>query len=161
MAFTQTFLQLVKQRLAFLGDTDDTMVTNFIEEQRYLLQSAFGFDNTQVDDEAEYSAIQKMLIADLSAIEIIDRRIIQNMEGTEGAAATGSKRLKKGVADVVEAEFSYLKASDGTALLMQAEQVHANLKEKACGRAGQLGIKLAFCRSKPVRPPFTVKSRES
>ena len=143
----QNILGMVRSRLPFLavGAPIDTVINNFITEQFYYLQKWTLLSDTDVEDETKYSAIQKMLVAELVCVELINKKVIEDVAGAGGAAGTAGKQLKRGKADVVEAEFQYGKSSDGTFMGKTAEQLEKDHAQKACEYAATLDYSLPMC----------------
>lgn len=148
---------LVKNRLPFLADTQETtdLINDFKTEVYYFLSNFTKYEDPDIEDDSKYDGTLRLLVVELVSLEIINRKILLNMEGSKGSAGTGARRLKKGKADVVEGEFHYFKAEDGSALLMQAEKLLPEIKMKACQYAGLLKYRLPMCLKKTYTvPPF-------
>lgn len=126
------------------GSFDNT-IDNFTFEKFYYLQSFTQLNNVDVEDETKYSVMQKMLIAELVCVELLTRKTLENVAGVNGQAASAGKRIKKGKADVVEAEFDYGKASDGTFLGKTSAELIEEHSKKACEYAAILGYNLPMC----------------
>lgn len=146
---------MVKQKLPFLPDgstiipglgiTLDTKLDNLITEQYYYLQKYTQLSDVDVETEAKYTPLQRMLIAELSAYHGINDKALTNVAGSAGTEGDGGKRIKKGKADVVEAEFEYQKSKDGNFLGGTTEELKANFARRACEISAQLGYNLPFC----------------
>lgn len=163
---------MVKQNLPFMpigttivpgiGLTVDEKIDNIIIEQYYYLQSFTKKSDTDVEDETKYSNMQKMLIAQLVSYYFVSDGALQNVAGSAGSAGTAGKRIKKGKADVVEAEFDYGKSTDGTFLGGTTESFAMKFGQKACEYAAILKYKLplcvdlGFCKIKSNPMPFMV-----
>ena len=168
----QTIRKMVKQNLPFLPDgatvipgidiSVDDKIDNIIIEQYYYLQSFTGLSDADVEIETNYTNTQRMLIAQLVSYYGINDETLKNVGGSAGAGSTAGKRIKKGKADVVEAEFDYGKSSDGTFLGATTEQLSNKFAQKACEYATILKynlpfcIDLGFCKNKSNPMPFMV-----
>lgn len=143
----QNILGMVRSRMVYLpvSATIDTEIGNFTIEQFYYLQKWTILDDNEVEDESKYKALQKMLVAELVCIELLSKKTLSNIAGENGGEATAGKRIKRGKADVVEAEFDYAKYSDGTFLGKTAEQLISDHAKKACEYAATLGYNLPMC----------------
>jgi len=142
-----TLIQMVKNNLPFLptDNSKDAVIQQYIIEAMYYLQPWTLLSNTDVEDESKYSSLQKMLIAQLVGCNLITNQALLNVGGAGGGSGTGAKRIKKGKADVVEAEFDYGKADDGSFLGLSAEKFLNNCKMKACEYAATLNYSLPMC----------------
>jgi len=151
-------LQMVKNRLPFIpaDNSLDATINSFILEQFYYLQKWTGIDNNYVEDEAQYTGLQKMLVAELVCYELLERKTIENVGGVNGSAPSGAKRIKKGKADVVEAEFDYAKASDGGFLGATATELMKESASRACDYAATLGYTLPLCQKLGLCPALDV-----
>lgn len=168
----QNILTMVKLKLPFLPDgstlipnlglTVDDKLNSSIFEQYYYLQGFTKLIDADVDTEANYNNLQKMLITELVCYYSISDKALVNVAGTNGASGTAGKRIKKGKADVVEAEFDYGKSSDGTFLGMTTEQLMMKFAQRACEIAALLKYNLplcealGFCKAKAHPMPFMV-----
>lgn len=152
-------LELVKNRLPFmpLDGSCDEKAEDFKLEQYYYLQSYCNISDADVEEDSSYTGLKRMLVADLVAYYLIVREVVKITGGEDGGAATGSKHIKKGKADVVEAEFEYSKASDGNTIAMETKKLVEELRIGICTKAQTIGFHLeVFCGvKKPVRAkPF-------
>jgi len=143
----QTILEMVKGKMPFLptDNSMDSKLEQFKLEQFYYLQKWTNIVDADVEDETKYSGLQKMLVSELVIIETLNRKVLETVGGVNGASGSAGKRIKKGKADVVEAEFDYGKASDGTFLGKTAEQLAGDHAKKACEYAMTLGYSLPMC----------------
>jgi len=150
---------MVKDRLPYLSDPSNDPI---IERQRvmicYLIQSETGkSDAADVETESNYTAYQNMLIAAMVCYQLLKNKIVLNMagDGTSGSSGGGSKVLKRAKADVVEAEFQIIKASDGSSFLMASDAFMADLLLEICGMARKLSYSIPWCVcDDPVIPAF-------
>lgn len=139
-------LEIVKKELPYLTTSDDASISTCICVSQWELQPYIGLDDTDTEDESKYSNRQNILVAYYTAYGMICKKVLLNMEGnTESGIAINNKTLKKAKADVVEAEFTVGKASDGSKLLMTAEKIKEGLAKKTCQVAASLGITLPMC----------------
>lgn len=152
----QNILGMVRSRLPFLPVSIqiDADIAEFTLEQFYYLQKWTKKTDAEVEDENNYSGLQKMLVAELVCCEFISKKILETVGGSAGADPTQSKRIKKAKADVVEAEFDYGKASDGTFMGMTGEQLFTLHAKKACEYAATLGYSLPMCVEYGYCKPF-------
>ena len=137
-------LDLVKNRLPFLSASDDVLVNDFITETYYYLQSYLAKPDADVETEASYTGLQRMLIADMTAYDLVKRKAIQTTGGTAGAAPE-TKILKRAKADVTEAEFVVTTARDGSLIQISTTDFLATLKEAICHKASALLLTLPLC----------------
>lgn len=140
----RALLDMVKDRLPFLP-TDNTMddtINGFITDQEYSIQTWTKLSDDDVETEAKYKQLQKMLIAELVCYGLLDRQVIKVVGGVNGSIATPGKRIKSGTADVVNAEFDYGKAQDGAFLGQTADTIKKDHGLKACEYAIALGYNL-------------------
>ena len=147
---------LQKQPFLVAGTDTTTLVGNIKVEEQYYLQPYTLLNDTDVVDDTKYSNLQLLLVTEMICCEIIKKQTLQNVEGSGGTPGTGAKRIKKGKADVVEAEFDYGKASDGNFLGGTAEELLLQHTRKACEYARMLKYTLPLCigvLETPIIPP--------
>ncbi len=138
--------EIVKKELPYLVDADDPTIDNCIIITQYQLQPYLDIEDADVEDEANYTNRQNILVAYHTAFDMICQKIILNMEGnTQSSIAASNKTLKKAKADVTEVEFQVGKASDGNKLLMESKDLKKNLQKKTCNVASSLEIILPLC----------------
>ncbi len=155
----KSVLELVKNKLPYLpADTSkDDLINDYKIEQYYFLQPYLNTAAANLENDNHYIGIARLLIVELVVYNMIVNKVLLNMEGSQGAAATGSKKIKKGKADVGEAEFEYANAADGNTLLMKTESLLPQVKQNICHYAATLKISLPMCvpESTKYRPiPF-------
>lgn len=141
-------LSLVKNRLTFATTILDATIEEFIVETQYSLQKYLKKQDAEVEDEAAYNALEKMLIADLTALAILQRKIIEFVAGdSEGNVKTV---LTKAKADVVEVNF------EQSGQKIDLVKIENNLKTSACEKAKMLGFTLPMCMGEAREPtkPF-------
>lgn len=137
----------------------DAQITAYKINTYYFLQSYLGIADVDVENDAIYTGVKRLLVAAMVAYDMIVNKVYENLGGNSTGTVqpgSGAQRIKKGKADVVEAEFDYSKASDGNALLMNTEKLLADLKAKICAYAVTLKINLPMCDcgDTEVCPPF-------
>lgn len=132
---------MVLNRIPFMvaGAASTELINDNTAEVFAELQVVLAKSDAEYLDEDNYLPKETSLIADMVGVQILYRRIISNMEGVAGAAATGNKILTKAKAGEAEAEFSLPKGGDGSTLLMTANQVMGKLMDDAMRKARNLG----------------------
>ena len=153
-------IDLVKCRLPFATDID-AKITSFTTEAFYLLHNVFGVFDPDIENETAYSPLQRTLIADYVAYILLMRKAIQTAGGTtSGEQGNGGKLLKRAKADVVESEFIYSTAADGSSVMIKTDELISELKQSICdkGRALNVNLPFTFCDCLPVDivPPFKI-----
>ncbi|HOZ81947.1 MAG TPA: hypothetical protein PLJ18_11525 [Niabella sp.] len=155
-----TVIQLVKERLPFIpnDNTYDARIESLKLEVYYALQHCTKLTDAEVEDDSKYTGLRRFLVARYVCYLLIYNKIIEVVGGVGGSAPSGNKRIKKGKADVVEAEFDYAKASDGTTLTMEATNLMNGLLKEICSYASTLKCSLPLCsgiiKSKGYGPAF-------
>lgn len=150
--------QLVKNRLPFLGTAHEAKIVAFTSEAFYFFQTYLKKPDEEVETEATYKPLERMLIADYVAYNLLVNKAIETTGGTDGEAPT-TKMVKRTKADVVETEFMTVKASDGTLIQIDAEKLIAQLQRDLCNKAYTLGVYLPMCgvpKSPGINVPFIV-----
>ena len=156
---------LVKNRLPFATDID-AKIEDFKTESFYYFQPYLLKTDMQVEMEGDYTPLERMMIADYTAYQLLVRKAVEGAGGTSGSGSgSGAKQLKKAKADVVETEFGYAKADEGSAILLKTDQLIADLKQSICDKAKAINLKqglainLPFCDCEEydVVPPFIVR----
>jgi hypothetical protein len=143
MAITPPTLEKsVFNRIPFLIDdeTNTVLIQDFAAEVMAELYRFMEIEEADMLDDTKYSVAQKSLIADLVSIQLLTRKVLFNGEGNGTSAGAGNKILKKGKAGETEAEFTALKASDGTRLLMEATSLISKFMSDALRKARSLGF---------------------
>lgn len=152
----KTILQMVYNRLPFLTVTEanSELIADFKQDVYYYLQPWTRITDELVEDDDTYTGLKRILVAEMTALNIVTRKVLIEMGGENGGAASGGKRLRKGKADVVEAEFEYAKASEGGAMITDMNSLLTELKTNRCNYARALGYSLPDCNNKlPVELP--------
>lgn len=152
---------LVKERLSFVPQTGwETKIESYRLQQCYFLEKWSGLvGETEIENPANYTGLKRMLVVELIIYNMIVEKVITTTGGSTDTSAPGegSKRIKKGKADVVEAEFDYAKAEDGTTIAMKTEQLIPELKENICRYSRTIGWAIpGFCKDgkKGIPQPF-------
>lgn len=140
----QDITTLVKHRLPFLHADYDAKIESFKTESFYFLQKYFGKDDNDVETESTYKPLERMLVADLTAYNLIVSKAIE-MTGGNGSTAPATKTIKRAKADVVETEFMNIKASDGTFIQLETGSLLQEIRRALCDKAAALGIGLPMC----------------
>lgn len=144
----RSVVDIVKADLPWLGVADDANIEAKRIEMTYLLQNQTGKSDADVEGEANYKALENMLFADMTAYHLAAAKAIENMEGNSSgtvSAGSGNKTLTKSKADVVEAEFTVIKASDGGRLIFNAETFMKNKLKDICDKSRALNIQNPMC----------------
>jgi len=162
----QTVEQLVKERLSFIPATGwETKIESYKLQMYYFLQKYLQVADADVENDAIYTGLKRMLVKELVVYNMIVEKVITTTGGSSSTSAPGegTKRIKKGKADVVEAEFEYGKASDGTSIAMETEKLIPELKANICSFSRTLGIILpGFCPDRKLdKPPFITFENQS
>ena len=110
----------------------------------YLLQKYLNIADADVEEDATYTGLKRMLVKELVVYNMIVEKAITTTGGSSSTSApgSGSKRIKKGKADVVEAEFDYAKASDGTTIALETEKLIPELKNNIYTYSRTLGFSI-------------------
>lgn len=139
----QNIIDLVKGRLPYLNNADDNAINSKTTEAFYFLQPQTKKSDADVETEANYKPLERMLISDLVSYWLLKKRITENVAGTGGSTTvTPMKIVKKGKADVTEAEFEIPKAQDGIFLGLNAEKLLEEIRKDLCAKAAQLNFYL-------------------
>jgi len=147
----QSVYEMVLNRLKFVPLTGwETNIEAFETEQMYYL-NAFLQNKTdaEVEDEANWTGVERILLAELTTYQLLIKEIIKTVGGDAEVSSkpgAGNRLIKKGKADVVEAEFEYAKAEDGRTLAVKAAQLISELKNSICRYASALDLYLpGYC----------------
>lgn len=159
---------MVLNRLSFIPLTGwETKVGDFqLEQQYYLdtfLQKGEKDPVEDVEDEANWKGMERILLAEITAYQLLTVEIIKTLGGdaeSNTSVGAASKMIKSAKADVVEAEFEYAKADDGRTLALKAKELIPELKANVCRYGQSLGFYLpGYCDDIPdikCEPPFIV-----
>lgn len=153
---------MVINRLAFVPQTGwEENIDDFKTEQMYYLDQFIDITG-DIEDEANWTGMNRILLAELTTYQTLIKEIVGVVGGDGSETSTpgsGTKMIKKGKADVVEAEFEYSKADDGRTLSVKANQLVGELKQSICRYATSMGIHLpGYCPDEDVdpQPPFII-----
>lgn len=160
-----TVEEIIKEKLAFVPDTAwQTKILTYKNEQMYYLNTYLKISETndpvEIEDESKWTGMARLLLAEVTAYNLIIHKAIETTGGTEtSSTGAGSKIVKKGKADVVEAEFEVAKAEDGRTIALKTSALLPVLKENICRYAQTLGIFLpGYCGEESVDiPAFLIK----
>lgn len=163
---------MVKNRLAFIPSTDwQDSIDDFRIEQSYYLSTyvtlSISGDPTdaEIEDEANWTGKNKILLANVTAYQLLVKKIVETIGGSESSSTgSGTKMIKSAKADVVEAEFEYAKADDGRTLAMKVTSLISTLENEICRMSQALGFYLpGYCKDIPevIPPSFLVFSQDS
>ena len=149
-------LALVKEKLPYADDSSfDTVIQSEKLQQYYYLQVYKGLEDSEVETDSNWTGLWRLLVVNLVCYQMIRTKAIQTTGGSFGDTNPDTRKLKKAKADVVEAEFVYIKASDGSLIQMSAEDAMNKFKETICSYAKTLKINLSLCqKTKMNRPIF-------
>lgn len=155
----QSIEDLVKERLSFVPATGwENKIESYKLQMYYYLQKYLQVEDADVEVDDTYTGLKKMLVKELVVYNMIVEKAITTTGGSTSTSVPGegTKRIKKAKADVVEAEFEYGKASDGTSIALQTEKLIPELKKNICSYARTLGFGLPeFCPDKKyLKPAF-------
>lgn len=147
-----TIYAMVRNRLPFLDDTvgNTTLISQFTLEVMYELEPCLRIritgdtqDLTRVGDEANYSVLQRSLIADIVAIYIILMRSADNVEGSTGSAV--GTFLSKAKAGSVEVEYTEFDIANAGSLSISSEGLREALMSAAKRKARNMGCIIDIC----------------
>jgi hypothetical protein len=143
MAFgEQTIVASVYNRVPFITNngTNTPVIESFASEVMGELYKPFGLLLADKFDETKYNQAQKSLVADMTAISFIKKRILSNMEGVGDAGVSNTRLLKKAKAGEVETEFMIGKAEEGVRLQATATTLCGELMAEANRKALSMGF---------------------
>jgi hypothetical protein len=141
--------QLIQNDLPFL-DLSNEIVLQKIATAKwsafYSLQNYLKKLDTEVEDESTYKPKEKILVAAYTAYQLLITKTIETVAGdAQTGVSANNKILTKAKADVVETEFTPIKATDGTNISLTGEKLVESLKDKLCDAALNLEIVLPMC----------------
>lgn len=125
-------LELVKRRVTF-EEAQNSEILGMAQEVCVELETALGKLHF---DFLDYSNLERMLIADLTAYQYIESQM------TKSASNTADSIIKKVKADVVEVEYDTNISSNTS-----KSGVLEKIRKSACAKAFTLGISLSICES--------------
>ena len=152
-------VDLVKEKAAFLTNSDSGLIESGILQAKYALQSYLAKTDAEVEADTSYTEIQKMLIAYYTAYQLTLTEAGKNLTGVEGEASNVEAPLKSVKADVVETVFGDLSSTNR--LLFDTDTLLTQLKSLVCETAMTIGIRLPMCQSDKTKgsPAITFKIR--
>jgi hypothetical protein len=137
--------QIVLHELPFLEDTPE--VSAKIETQRvlicYEMQSKFGKEDAETEEENNYTNRQNLLIGYLTTHSMLAKKVFANVAGEAGGEPQATQAIKKAKADVVETEF--YETSSKNSLMLSTQELMDGLVLKICALARELGLTLLLC----------------
>lgn len=150
---------MVKERLSFVPVTGwESKIESYKLQMYYFLQRYLQIADADVENDAVYTGLKRMLVVELVVYNLIINKIITTIGGSSSTSTTGegTKRLIKAVADVVEADFEYAKASDGNTFAIETEKLIPELIKNINAYSRTLGFGLPeFAPTiKLDKPPF-------
>lgn len=167
-----TIYEMVRNRLPFLEDTvpNQTILSTFTLEAMHQLETCFKVrfvDNTEdwlrVGDEANYSVIQKSIIADVVAVYVLGFTAAFNANPPAGSAALGTF-LKKAKAGSAEVEYDQFDVKKTSVMYLKAEDLMSTYRKSAISKGLQIGCYFDLCDDCTIQwldrgivvPPFIV-----
>lgn len=154
---------LVKEKLSFVPQTGwETKIESYRLQQCYFLAKWSGYETEgDIEDPDNYTGLKRMLVSELVVYNMIIEKVITTTGGSSDTSAPGegSKRITKGKADVVEAEFDYAKSSEGTTIALKTEQLIPELKANICRYSRTIGWAIpGFCDKPKTGKPMPFQS---
>lgn len=123
-------IELVKRRVIF-SESENNEIVSMAQEICVELEKPLGKLHIDLLD---YSDLERLLIADLTAYQYIEAKM------TKSASNTADSIIKKVKADVVEVEYDTNISSNTS-----KSAVLEKLRKSACAKAYTLGISLSIC----------------
>lgn len=153
-----TVAEMVRQRLPFTAPVaNDPIIESIRVQMTYLMQNQTLKADADVEGEANYKPLENMLFAAMVCYQMIKNKIVLTMAGDGVSGSAAAKTLKKAKADVTEAEFTVIKATDGALLQMPTETFLGNLLSEICSMAQTLNYNCPWCVTPPdIGVPFIV-----
>lgn len=134
-------LTLVRKELPYLNDAYNTDIEAEKVNQFYkYFVAQLGKAETLISDEANFSVNEKFFLSYMISHTLLNRRVVQNVEGSSGES---TQKIKKAKADVVEVEYSEEKKS----FTLDTATILSRLEKEVCHYASILGISVHFCQS--------------
>ena len=82
--------ELVKEKLSFVPATGwETKIESYRLQQCYFLQKWSGLSDTEVEDEANYVGLKKMLVSELVVYQMIIEKVITTTGGSSSTSTPG------------------------------------------------------------------------
>jgi hypothetical protein len=139
--------EVIRDAAPFLSDADQPKIDRNKLQALYFLDKYWPVKPANIEDEASYDNLQRMLIGKYTALKLVEIRAIENASSNAG----NNKVVKRAKADVVETEFEYTK--DGQLITLDTRTLISNLKEDICQTAQTLEMWLPMCECAPVTLP--------
>jgi hypothetical protein len=137
---------MVNDRLPYTAPLAfDVIIERTRVQMCYLMQSQTAKSDADVELESNYRALENMLFAAMVAYQLVKSKVVQNMAGDGTNAGTAAKTLKRGKADVTEAEFIVVKASDGALIQMETSVFLKDLLMEICTMGRSMGYSVPWC----------------
>ena len=141
-----TISGVVYSRVPWLiSPTDDTTVDTFVCQTQYMIQGPLGKTDAEVEDELTYTSREKLLTGLYTSYTMICDKALRNSGGEAGEKPSGNKILKRAKADVTEAEFMNVKASDGSSIVVNTKEIKMALRDEICNLASTMNVSLPLC----------------
>lgn len=164
--------QMVRNRLPFLEDSpaNESIVSSFTLEAMYQLELCFKVrfvegveDWSRVGDEANYSVMQRSIIADVVAVYVLSFTAALNANPAAGSQALGTF-LSKAKAGSAEVEYDQFDIKKTSLMSLNAESLISTYKKSAINKGLQIGCLFDMCDDcsimwldrQLVVPPFIV-----
>lgn len=144
-AQNNSIYQMVLNRLTFLADTtnNETLVSGFIFEVMWELEPCFKIRaktsppaDSNVGDEANYSVVQKSIIADLVSVYIL---VMQAASLSSGVIANGTTFLTMAKAGSVEVQYSQFDVTKSATLALNGASLITLYKSQASRKGVSIG----------------------
>lgn len=131
---------------------DTALIERFRKKVVYIIQDDTGKSDAEVEDEANYTNRQQILIGYYTAYMYLKKILADNSVTVKDANDEPStlilnQQLKKAKADVVETEFSYASNSAGAAYTFKAKatEIMMHCLKELCAMGRNLGYRLDIC----------------
>lgn len=150
--------EMVNDRLPYTAPSSfDAVIERTRIQMAYLMQSQTGKSDADVETESNYKALENMLFAAMVSYQMVKFKAIESVAGNGTTAGTAAKTLKKAKADVTEAEFVVVKASDGAMIQIETSVFLENLLMEICTMGRTMSYTVPWCNI-PLDeiPPFIV-----
>lgn len=132
---TLTIEQIIRDELPYLTVGDDISVT--ITRAKAMIGDLLAFVDPL--DESQYNDLQVECTGLYGAYQLLNKRIMSNVEGVNGVTPSGTF-LKKGEAGPAVAEFDQFDAKKGSKALLSAESLLNQIKQRLCSAASAIDI---------------------
>lgn len=146
-------LDLVKEDLTWLSSADDSKIISKKLQVMYFLQTYLKKTDEEVEEETAWKPRERILIAKVICLELLTRKastIAGGDSSSEDGAVPDNSFLKKGKADVVEAEFEQLDIRKTATLGIDAASLYDRICKEVCAMAITLNISLPYCEAQPA-----------